>query len=900
MSSSRALIFFTLSIFIHHLITPNDAEQGCTSEAEYCWVCSDVGNYSATSIYGENLNKLLTSISSSPSNGQNFNGFYNTSLGQNPNKVNAIALCRGDLTAEKCQSCLNDSNYGLLERCPNRKEAILWYEKCMLRYSSRDSIFSAEEKEPSKEVPSPQPTSNAQQFKQTLKPLLDDLTNKASSGDSLKKYAHGNVTVPDAESIFALLQCTPDLSQKECSDCLQNATSMIPGCCEGKQGARILKPSCNLRYESGPFYDSNDAPQSAGTCTDEAEYCWSCSDVSNDTSIGTYEESLKSLLFSFSSSNNTQNQAGFYNSSLGETPDRVYAIALCRGDLSQEDCRNCVNTSSERLIFRRCPGRREAVLWHERCMVRFSNKSIFSVKIDDPRLNVKSKYKVWNRDLFSLTLKPLLNNLTSTAASGDSLSKYASGESTVPGYEKIYATAQCTPDLDKQQCSDCLENANLFIPQCCDGLNGARLLKPSCNLRYEVTQFYAATDDDHSSVLLTKEGKSNQTTITVVAAVVPTVIVAVLVGVCIFLKLRKPGQEKLRTNSEDIIMAESLLYDFDTIAAATDDFSEENKLGVGGFGAVYKGQLSDGEYIAVKRLSKTSSQGDQEFKNEVVLVAKLQHRNLVRLLGFCLKEKERLLVYEYVPNSSLDRFIFDPTKRPSFDWDTRYKSIQGISRGLIYLHEDSRLRIIHRDLKASNILLDEEMNPKISDFGMARLFVFDQTQDNTSQIVGTYGYMAPEYAMHGQFSIKSDVFSFGVLLLEIVSGQKNSSLNRNGEDVEDLLTYAWANWKDGTASNIVDTALSGGTTSEIMRCIHIGLLCVQENITDRPTMNSVALMFISRSLTLAVPSKPAFYMRSTEGPNMSLASNVSGSNNSSSGPVEGSRNEASISELYPR
>ncbi|KAJ4975940.1 hypothetical protein NE237_001046 [Protea cynaroides] len=191
------------------------------------------------------------------------------------------------------------------------------------------------------------------------------------------------------------------------------------------------------------------------------------------------------------------------------------------------------------------------------------------------------------------------------------------------------------------------------------------------------------------------------------------------------------------TNQSDITSADSLLFNFDTIRIATDDFSDKNKLGEGGFGAVYKGKLLDGRLVAVKRLSRHSKQGEIEFKNEVLLVAKLQHRNLVRLIGFCLKEEERLLIYEFVSNKSLDHFIFDPIQRSQLDWEERYRIIDGIARGLLYLHEDSRLKIIHRDLKAANVLLDDEMNPKIADFGLARLFVVDQTQEKTSRIVGT-------------------------------------------------------------------------------------------------------------------------------------------------------------------
>ncbi|XP_059286033.1 cysteine-rich receptor-like protein kinase 10 [Lycium ferocissimum] len=308
-----------------------------------------------------------------------------------------------------------------------------------------------------------------------------------------------------------------------------------------------------------------------------------------------------------------------------------------------------------------------------------------------------------------------------------------------------------------------------------------------------------------------------------------------------------------------ILTAESLQYDFGTIEAATNCFSAQNKIGKGGFGDVYKGKFLTGQEVAVKRLSRRSSQGVKEFTNEVVLVAKLQHRNLVRLLGFCLEGEEKILIYELVPNKSLDYFLFDTKKQSSFDWSIRDKIIRGIVRGLVYLHEDSRLRIIHRDLKASNILLDKDMNPKISDFGMARIFGVDQTEGSTNTIVGTYGYMSPEYALHGQFSVKSDVFSFGVLLLEIISGKRTRSFYHEG-GLEDLLTHAWKLWKDGKAMELVDPTLDdSNSTSEVMRRIHIGLLCVQNDLDERPTTALVAHILSSDSATLPEPNRPASF-----------------------------------------
>ncbi|MQM17127.1 hypothetical protein Taro_050096 [Colocasia esculenta] len=301
-------------------------------------------------------------------------------------------------------------------------------------------------------------------------------------------------------------------------------------------------------------------------------------------------------------------------------------------------------------------------------------------------------------------------------------------------------------------------------------------------------------------------------------------------------------------------------FRFSKISSATNSFSPANKIGEGGFGTVYKGEL-DGENVAVKRLSRHSVQGLEEFKSETQLVAKLQHMNLVKLLGYCTKSEEKILVYEYMPNQSLDKFIFDPEQGRLLDWKMRFQIINGIAQGLVYLHRYSRLRVIHRDLKASNILLDGEWNPKISDFGLAKIFTaWNNSQTNTNRIVGTHGYMPPEYVIKGLFSVKSDVFSFGVLLLEILSGKKNTRCYEFGNSLN-LPGYAWDLWREGRELELVDPTLGNtGPHREMSRCVHVALLCVQESPVDRPTMFDVVSMLNNEFMGLREPNPPAFFI----------------------------------------
>eukprot|EP00268_Persea_americana_P037833 TRINITY_DN3751_c1_g1_i1.p1 TRINITY_DN3751_c1_g1~~TRINITY_DN3751_c1_g1_i1.p1 ORF type:complete len:660 (+),score=98.61 TRINITY_DN3751_c1_g1_i1:287-2266(+) len=624
-----------------------------------------------------------------------------------------------------------------------------------------------------------------------------------------------------------------------------------------------------------------------------------CETAINYTSNSTYASNLNTLLASLPS--NASRNNGFYNTTVGTNQDPIYGLVLCRGDVAPAICQSCVDGAIKE-IKQLCPNNKIAAIWYDHCQLRYSDKRFFSLMEDAGKITLGSSSNITNPTQFQPVLEDLLSDLSNRAANDPSLGMFATEKTKFMGSQDVYGLVQCTRDLSMNDCSRCLLGAAADVIGCCSANRGARVLTTSCNLRFELYPFYTDSGPTSAPPNPTSKSSDRKSPQIITAIVVPIVVIFAVFFIIITCYIRRK-QEKKSNDEEEISSVESLQLDLDTIKVATNNFSDENKLGHGGFGAVYKGTLQNGQAIAVKRLSAASRQGVLEFKNEVQLVARLQHRNLVRLLGCCAEGEEKILIYEYVPNKSLDNFLFDPSKKVFLTWERRYKIIGGIARGLLYLHEDSRLKIIHRDLKASNILLDNDMNPKISDFGMAKLFGVDQTQGSTNIIAGTYGYMAPEYAMRGQFSVKSDVFSFGVLLLEIISGRKNSHLNES-DSATDLLSHAWRLWKEGTPLEIMDPTLRRSfSRNEVMRCIHIGLLCVQEDVSERPFMSSIVLMLSSFSVTLPTSSPPPFLMRGrTEFSQNAILSDprASETENPASNSMPMSVNDVSMSEIIPR
>ncbi|GLT53931.1 hypothetical protein SLA2020_271650 [Shorea laevis] len=288
------------------------------------------------------------------------------------------------------------------------------------------------------------------------------------------------------------------------------------------------------------------------------------------------------------------------------------------------------------------------------------------------------------------------------------------------------------------------------------------------------------------------------------------------------------------------------LYTYKELKAATEEFSAANKIGEGGFGSVYKGRLKDGKIAAIKVLSAESKQGVKEFLTEINVISEIEHENLVKLYGCCVEENHRILVYNYLENNSLAQTLLGGNQSNIyFNWRTRFKICIGIARGLAFLHEEVRPHIVHRDIKASNILLDKDLTPKISDFGLAKLIPPNMTHVST-RVAGTIGYLAPEYAIRGQLTRKADIYSFGVLLVEIVSGRCNTN-TRLPIDEQYLLERTWGLYERRELVGLVDTALNGDFDAEqACNFLKIGLLCTQDSPKLRPSMSTVVKMLAGK------------------------------------------------------
>ncbi|XP_057468616.1 cold-responsive protein kinase 1-like isoform X2 [Actinidia eriantha] len=427
----------------------------------------------------------------------------------------------------------------------------------------------------------------------------------------------------------------------------------------------------------------------------------------------------------------------------------------------------------------------------------------------------------------------------------------------VGGGSTVYAVAQCAETVSESGCRDCLMVAYGNLQSCPPDAEG-RAVDAGCFLRYSDTPFFSDNQTTNISPFL-GGGGSNKNKAIIGGVVGGGGGLLLIVGLILWYKLSRKAKKAPRGN---ILGASELqgpvTFRYKDLKWATKDFSDENKLGGGGFGDVYKGTLKNGTVVAVKKLAIGSSRAQADFATEVKLISNVHHRNILRLLGCCSKGPELLLVYDCMANGSLDKFLYGE-RRGALNWKQRFDIIFGTARGLAYLHEQFHVCIIHRDIKPSNILLDDSLQPKIADFGLARLLPNDQSHLST-RFAGTLGYTAPEYAIHGQLSEKVDTYSFGVVVLEIISGRRCNEMTVEPV-TEYLLEQAWKLYENDMHLKLVDETLDSNEyrEEEMKKVIEIALICTQSPVSSRPTMSEVVVLLVTnRSTDLAPATRPMF------------------------------------------
>ncbi|CAJ1780903.1 unnamed protein product [Sphenostylis stenocarpa] len=527
----------------------------------------------------------------------------------------------------------------------------------------------------------------------------------------------------------------------------------------------------------------------------------------------------------------------------------IYGFAQCFGDLSHTDCLLCYAASRTKLP--RCLPSVSARIYLDGCFLRYDNYSFYAEDTDPLRdtVNCTSQHGMAVDETERLELEERLERVVESVGN---MAVAKGGSFAVGEVEGVYALAQCWNTVGSDGCRECLRKAGREVRGCLPKRDG-RALNAGCYLRYSIDKFYNEDGDAVGKNGFFRRGGVIVAEVLAATAVLMLALSASYLAFTKLTKIKKENNNLCQISSS--IRKSSLNYKYETLEKATDYFNSSRKIGQGGAGSVFKGILPNGKLVAVKRLIFNNRQWVDEFFNEVNLISGIEHKNLVKLLGCSIEGPESLLVYEYLPKKSLDQFIFENNRTQILNWKQRFNIILGTAEGLAYLHEGTKIRIIHRDIKSSNVLLDENLTPKIADFGLARCFGADKSHLSTG-IAGTLGYMAPEYLIRGQLTDKADVYSFGVLVLEIVSGRRNNVFR---EDSGSFLQTVWKHYRSNTLTEAVDPCLGDDfPATEASRVFKIGLLCTQASASLRPSMSQVVYMLINSNEDVPTPNQPPF------------------------------------------
>ncbi|KAF8037047.1 hypothetical protein BT93_B0077 [Corymbia citriodora subsp. variegata] len=524
-------------------------------------------------------------------------------------------------------------------------------------------------------------------------------------------------------------------------------------------------------------------------------------------------------------------------------PPAIYGLVQCHGDLIDADCSLCFAESHDRINLCITFGR----LYLDGCFLRVDGYDFFNETIDPTHdmleCSSNSTVPAERAAEFSNRVDRVLKNVLASTVLNKGFA--VAGEDGAGGVTGVYALAQCWSTLDDSSCRVCLENATLKARSCAPR-EEARAMNAGCFLRYSTTKFYNVPVSRGSS------------RVCITIAIASSVVVTSLVLIGAYIGYQKYNKKQAHNSLMQLLPSGSkfrLYFKYKTLEKATNFFHDSRKLGQGGAGSVYKGILPNGKVVAVKRLVFNTRQWVDDFFNEVTLINGIQHKNLVRLLGCSIEGPESLLVYEYIPNRSLDQVLFVNNATHILTWEERLHIITGIAEGLTYLHGGCGVKIIHRDIKTSNILLDENLTAKIADFGLVRCIAPEKSHISTA-IAGTLGYIAPEYLMRGQLTEKADVYAFGVLVLEILSGRKNSVYTPQSSSV---LQLVWKHYKSNNLAACIDPALRGNfSVLEASNVLQISLLCTQASVELRPPMSLVVEMLHDKDHVVPEPKQPPF------------------------------------------
>ncbi|KAL1565280.1 cysteine-rich receptor-like protein kinase 43 [Salvia divinorum] len=507
------------------------------------------------------------------------------------------------------------------------------------------------------------------------------------------------------------------------------------------------------------------------------------------------------------------------------SPDPVYAMAQCRNYLSRTDCLTCFDAAQ--VAITKCPNLGARAVF-DGCFLRYESYDFYQrtsehwLTCEDVSSTAAGFSEVKDRLLSDLEVAtPRMKGYFA-----------ASNRNTI-----VYAVAQCALTVTQLGCRGCLQAAHTSLQSCRDA-TGGRVTDVACFMRYSNQSFFP--DDQTTHLKLPGKGIDEKA---VIGGTVGGSLLFVIVTITLmWFKFSRQLKNALIAN---ILGATQLQlpnrYSYTDLKEATNNFSEENKIGQGAFGAVYKATLKNDTVVAVKKLDMKHRRAKADFESEVRLISNVHHCNLVRLLGCCTKGSDLLLVYEFMENKSLDRFLYGQN-RGLLSWKQRVDIIFGTAKGIAYLHEDYHTTIIHRDIKPGNILLNHHFQAKIADFGLARLLPENQTHASTN-FAGTLGYTAPEYAIGGHLSEKVDIYSFGIVMLEIISGRRPTDVTPDST-YEYLLKEAWKLYERDMHQNLADVALNLNEyqVEEVKKMVEIAMLCVQSTPSSRPTMSQVIFM----------------------------------------------------------